>query len=141
MHTEWRGATYFKLRPGNGNFGGFCFEVFLSFAHSLLFFFFTLVTGPRRSLSLKLSDTKVYGMHATVVPRPLNASSSPVRTFPSQRPRERRGGGYLHLGTSFARTGRLMLLPAVCDSWCSQRTSWNYWSRLASPCTTPLSFH
>ena len=24
------------------------------------FFFFTLVTGPRRSLSLKLSDTKVY---------------------------------------------------------------------------------
>ena len=26
----------------------------------LLLFFFTLVTGPRRSLSLKLSDTKVY---------------------------------------------------------------------------------
>ena len=26
----------------------------------LFFFFFTLVTGPRRSLSLKLSDTKVY---------------------------------------------------------------------------------
>ena len=26
----------------------------------LLFFFFTLVTGPRRSLSLKLSDTRVY---------------------------------------------------------------------------------
>jgi len=25
-----------------------------------VFFFFTLVTGPRRSLSLKLSDTKVY---------------------------------------------------------------------------------
>jgi len=25
-----------------------------------LFFFFTLVTGPRRSLSLKLSDTEVY---------------------------------------------------------------------------------
>jgi len=25
----------------------------------LLFFFFTLVTGPRRSLSLKLSDTRV----------------------------------------------------------------------------------
>ena len=24
------------------------------------FFFFTLVTGPRRSLSLKLSDTRVY---------------------------------------------------------------------------------
>ena len=27
---------------------------------STFFFFFTLVTGPRRSLSLKLSDTKVY---------------------------------------------------------------------------------
>ena len=26
----------------------------------LFFFFFTLVTGPRRSLSLKLSDTRVY---------------------------------------------------------------------------------
>ena len=25
-----------------------------------LFFFFTLVTGPRRSLSLELSDTRVY---------------------------------------------------------------------------------
>jgi len=27
----------------------------------LFFFFFTLVTGPRSSLSLKLSDTRVYG--------------------------------------------------------------------------------
>jgi len=27
----------------------------------LLLLFFTLVTGPRRSLSLKLSDTRVYG--------------------------------------------------------------------------------
>ena len=27
------------------------------------FFFFTLVTGPRRSLSLKLSDTRVYEPH------------------------------------------------------------------------------
>jgi len=26
----------------------------------LYFFFFTLVTGPRRSLSLKLNDTRVY---------------------------------------------------------------------------------
>ena len=26
----------------------------------VFFFFFTLVTGPRRSLSLKLSDTRVY---------------------------------------------------------------------------------
>ena len=26
----------------------------------MIFFFFTLVTGPRRSLSLKLSDTRVY---------------------------------------------------------------------------------
>jgi len=26
-----------------------------------LFFLFTLVTGPRRSLSLELSDTRVYG--------------------------------------------------------------------------------
>jgi len=29
-------------------------------ATSFFFFFFTLVTGPRRSLSLKLSDTRVY---------------------------------------------------------------------------------
>ena len=28
---------------------------------TFLVFFFTLVTGPSRSLSLKLSDTKVYG--------------------------------------------------------------------------------
>jgi len=27
--------------------------------HEPFFFFFTLVTGPRRSLSLKLSDTRV----------------------------------------------------------------------------------
>jgi len=26
----------------------------------VLFFFFTVVTGPRRSLSLELSDTRVY---------------------------------------------------------------------------------
>ena len=26
----------------------------------VFFFFFTLVTGPRRSLSLKLSDTRIY---------------------------------------------------------------------------------
>ena len=39
------------------------------------FFFFTLVTGPRRSLSLKLSDKKVYapqirarlGYHSTAI--------------------------------------------------------------------------
>ena len=29
-------------------------------SRDLLLFFFTLVTGPRRSLSLKLSDTRVY---------------------------------------------------------------------------------
>jgi len=34
------------------------------------FFFFTLVTGPRRSLSLKLSDTKVYEPQTRVM-RPL----------------------------------------------------------------------
>jgi len=28
--------------------------------YCIFFFFFTLVTGPRRSLSLKLSDTRVY---------------------------------------------------------------------------------
>ena len=28
--------------------------------HIFFFFFFTLVTGPRRSLNLKLSDTRVY---------------------------------------------------------------------------------
>ena len=30
------------------------------FQHLMCFFFFTLVTGPRRSLRLKLSDTRVY---------------------------------------------------------------------------------
>jgi len=30
----------------------------------IFFFFFTLVTGPRRSLSLKLSDTRELGGHA-----------------------------------------------------------------------------
>ena len=29
-------------------------------AEDFFFFFFTLVTGPRRSLSLKLSETRVY---------------------------------------------------------------------------------
>jgi len=29
-------------------------------SHSVVFFFFTLGTGPRRSLSLKLSDARVY---------------------------------------------------------------------------------
>ena len=33
---------------------------FLPRGRHLLLFFFTLVTGPRRSLSLKLSDIKVY---------------------------------------------------------------------------------
>jgi len=37
---------------GLAGFGGRSGEIF--------FFFFTLVTGPRRSLSLKLSDTRVY---------------------------------------------------------------------------------
>ena len=32
----------------------------------VFFFFFTLVTGPRRSLSLKLSDTRVYEPHDVV---------------------------------------------------------------------------
>jgi len=48
-----------------------------------LFFFFTLVTGPRRSLSLKLSDTRVYehqirarlGTPYTLDPNPLNPKS------------------------------------------------------------------
>ena len=44
-----------------------------------VFFFFTLVTGPRRSLSLKLSDTRVYApeMRArlSVSRRPASSSS------------------------------------------------------------------
>jgi len=36
-------------------------DVFLGRALQVpLFFFFTLVAGPRRSLSLKLSDARVY---------------------------------------------------------------------------------
>jgi len=31
-------------------------------------FFFTLVTGPRRSLSLKLNDTRVYAPRLTLSP-------------------------------------------------------------------------
>ena len=39
-----------------------------------LFFFFTLVTGPRRSLSLKLSDARVYDsqIRARLAPRTPN---------------------------------------------------------------------
>ena len=40
-------------------------------AAGLLLFFFTLVTGPRRSLSLKLSDTRVYAAGHS----PLNPST------------------------------------------------------------------
>ena len=58
----------------------------------LLFFFFTLVTGPRRSLSLKLSDTKVYepqiraslGNHTTTIlggnPRRLQEAATRPRS-------------------------------------------------------------
>ena len=41
------------------------------------FFFFTLVTGPRRSLSLKLSDTRVYEPQFGVGGRPRAPASSP----------------------------------------------------------------
>jgi len=37
-----------------------CARRALSPSHNFFFFFFTLVTGPRRSLGLKLSDTSVY---------------------------------------------------------------------------------
>ena len=46
------------------------------------FFFFTLVTGPRRSLSLKLSDTKVQ------VPLLLWLSLSRAGALPSRYPSE-----------------------------------------------------
>ena len=39
------------------------------------FFFFTLVTGPRRSLSLKLSDTRVY--EPPILARPSRVKSEP----------------------------------------------------------------
>ena len=40
-------------------------------------FFFTLVTGPRRSLSLKLSDTRVYGPQ---IPYPLSSEYGTYKT-------------------------------------------------------------
>ena len=43
-------------RPGRLSSRNVCVE-----STCFFFFFFTLVTGPRRSLSLKLSDTRVYG--------------------------------------------------------------------------------
>ena len=42
------------------------------------FFFFTLLTGPRRSLSLKMSDTRVYAPQIRWVPR--GRVRSPSRT-------------------------------------------------------------
>ena len=47
--------------------GGFTSNEKVSCA--ILFFFFTLVTGPTRSLSLKLSDTRVYEPQNTSPPR------------------------------------------------------------------------
>ena len=43
------------------------------------FFFFTPVTGPRRSLSLKLSDTKVYDPQIRAQNRSARASCPPAR--------------------------------------------------------------
>jgi len=46
-------------------------------------FFFTLVTGPRRSLSLKLSDTKVYEPQIRAAGHPRGAEA---RAVAGQRP-------------------------------------------------------
>ena len=40
---------------------------------TLFFFFFTLVTGPRRSLSLELSDTKSVGLKYEPASEPLQS--------------------------------------------------------------------
>jgi hypothetical protein len=44
--------------------GAFCLDWMMAINResnqAIVFFFFTLVTGSRRSLSLKLSDTRVY---------------------------------------------------------------------------------
>jgi hypothetical protein len=63
-----------------------------------LFFFFTLVTAPRRSLSLKLSDTRVYEpqikacLGTTAHPRknsPKKTSKASDRKRQSERERDR----------------------------------------------------
>ena len=62
--ADWRGA---KRGAEYAGAGIFIFDKlraarqtrYLRRVHPF-FFFFTLVTGPRRSLSLKLSDTRVY---------------------------------------------------------------------------------
>ena len=58
------------------------------------FFFFTLVTGPRRSLSLKLSDTRVYEPQIRASPEGLHVTNDVPPTLaspeglPLQHPRQ-----------------------------------------------------
>ena len=55
-------------------------------AHALqLFFFFTLVTGPRRSLSLKLGDTNGSTSAAATLPPPRRATAG-QRSLPYPTP-------------------------------------------------------
>jgi len=46
----------------------------------LFFFFFALVTGPGRSLSLKLSDTRVYEPQIRLLPDSISRSREPAWT-------------------------------------------------------------
>ena len=55
--------------------GGHQFKLLLGL-EVLFFFFFTLFTGPRSSLSLKLSDTRVYEPQIGAMPREGGTSSS-----------------------------------------------------------------
>jgi len=71
--------------------GARCRRGVLRGARVFFFFFFTLVTGPRRSLGLKLSDTRVYGPQirarlgnhkgARVPPRCCSSSTTPMLNF------------------------------------------------------------
>ena len=54
-------VVFLPMKFGDGTFDQSNLAFVLVAEVTLLFFFFsTLVTGPRRSLSLKLSDTRVY---------------------------------------------------------------------------------
>ena len=57
---------------------------------SLFFFFFTLVTGPRKSLSLKLSDARVYEPQIRARLGTAASGCTRITVHPTSAPQQRR---------------------------------------------------